>query len=202
MPKSYDVDQEKLKVEYSQLKEKLKVEYSQLMEKLNPAEFAGRMRERWLWAEGWNERVDCAYEVVHYDLNRALYLLNESFGVCLHEEDVVKSLIDSELAMEISEVSDALDAATNAEELAAIRKISSDRFNETAAALSPAFAATLASDAHDIRPLCTLVLRLQYLHNAVHYSMLKSVDERSEGGDAYGWVCPGHFRVGRWYIVN
>ncbi|GAA5886930.1 hypothetical protein JCM5296_005196 [Sporobolomyces johnsonii] len=161
MPKSYDVDQEKLKVEYSQLKEKL-----------NPAEFAGQV-ERWLWAEGWNERVDCAYEVVHYDLNRALYLLNESFGVCLHEEDVVKSLIDSELAMEISEVSDALDAATNAEELAAIRETSS------AAALSPAFAATLASDAHDIRPLCTLVLRLQYLHNAVHYSMLKSVDERS-----------------------
>ncbi|GAA5863490.1 hypothetical protein JCM1840_000040, partial [Sporobolomyces johnsonii] len=187
LPKSYNVDQEKLKVEYSQLKEKL-----------NPAEFVGQGERQW-WAERWNDRVDSAYEVVHDDLSRALYLLEELFGVDLSQEGLSESLIYSDLATEIDEVADALDAATNAEELAAIRKTSSARFNETAASLSPAFDATLASDAHDIQPLCALVLRLQYLNNAVQYCI--DADELSEEGDAWGWLYPDHLNFGRWHVL-
>ncbi|GAA5871358.1 hypothetical protein JCM1840_004422 [Sporobolomyces johnsonii] len=149
---SYEIDQEKLTVDYSHLKEKLE-----------RAECASPwQRKRWSW------RVNTAYLRLKSDIERALYLL-ELLGVNLCDEDLVEYLTEIGLDTEICEVADALDATTNAEEVAAIRKTSSERFNETVASLAPAFAATLASDAHDVQPLCDLVLRLQYLSNVEQY---------------------------------
>ncbi|GAA5904899.1 hypothetical protein JCM5296_006138 [Sporobolomyces johnsonii] len=169
-PMSYEVDQEKLEVEYSLLKEKLdlKDEYSDRKEDFDPAKFIDRWR-RSVSAQDWRDRVDDAYSQLSDDLTRALYIL-KLLGVDPGDESTWhQDLTNPEVDTEICEVGAALDAAASAEEIAAIRKTSAERFNETLASLAPAFAATLASDTHDVQPLCSLVLRLQYLYNVEQY---------------------------------
>ncbi|GAA5909722.1 hypothetical protein JCM5296_005772 [Sporobolomyces johnsonii] len=182
LPRRYDIDQEKLKVEYSHLKEKL-----------DHAEFASQWER-----QQWSSRVDSAYRTLHSDLERALYLL-ELLGVDLREEGLAEYLTSIELGSEICEVADALDATTNAEEVAAIRKTSSDRFNETVASLAPAFAATLASDAHDVQPLCDLVLRLQHLYNVEQVCGFPELLAHKEGSLFY--LYPEHV-VGAWHRIK
>ncbi|GAA5871397.1 hypothetical protein JCM1840_004432 [Sporobolomyces johnsonii] len=175
LPMSYEVDQEKLEVEYSHLKHKLdlEVESSRWKKEFDPAKLdLAKFTDQWrrsVSAQDWRDMVDDAYSQLNDDLTRALYIL-ELLGVDPGDETPWhQDLTSPEVDTEICEVGAALDAAASAEEIAAIRKTSADRFNETLASLAPAFAATLASDTHDIQPLGSLVLRLQYLYNVEQY---------------------------------
>ncbi|GAA5863094.1 hypothetical protein JCM1840_002469 [Sporobolomyces johnsonii] len=126
---TYDIDEDKLKAEWWHLQE-TELDYAGIASEWHRRRAEGRIR-----------RVDAAFWVLSCEIERALYLL-ELLGVDLRHQETGEG---DQIRAEVRERAKALTAATNAEEIKAIRKTNIDRYEETVAALAPAFAAALAA---------------------------------------------------------